>query len=352
MLAHNSLLCSTTGDINSMPRLEDFIFTHENMKLHNGPAGTFEVPARLGAKYSNNSIVEPRLIYEETIFKVHTADYIRDLNDRCKRVGKDKWGCTTCSFINDITCKLCEMCGSLQPYVPWEYLGMIDGDTTYINQHSIKAVYMAVTCACDLSTGIVTGKIPFGFALVRPPGHHASKDTGKGFCLLNNTAIAAEAALEVGASRVFIFDWDLHHGDGIQDHFYNRSDVFYCSMHADGIYPHSGKVEEIGVDDGYGFTLNIPLPKGTTDEDYLNQFTEHVLPAINRFSPDIILIAAGFDGLATDPINIFKLTPYIFSQMIHTMKSINSKIGLILEGGYDVNGIQTCVDLCIESLLH
>ena len=330
--------------------LENIIFTHEIMKLHNGPNGTLEAPNRLGFRFNHNSNLSNFSSYVESVWKVHDWEYVRDLNDRCERIGKDKWGCTSCSFINDTSSKVCDVCLSHKPESSWEYLDMINGDTTYVNRHSMESVLAAVTCACNLSTGIVTGSIPHGFALVRPPGHHASKDTGKGFCLLNNTAIAAEAALNAGASRVFIFDWDLHHGDGIQDHFYSRSDVFYCSIHAEGIYPHTGKSSQIGTDNGSGFTLNIPLPKGVSDDEYFNHFLERVIPSMKSFNPDIILIAAGFDGLATDPINIFQLTPNVYPRLLHSIKSVTPKIGLILEGGYDPNGIQSCVDLCIEAL--
>ena len=337
-----------TNNKNITPEIQDILFTHENMKLHDGPNGSFEIGDRLGSKYVHNSSLEK--LYSRAMCKVHSHKYLNYLQLRCEQIGKQKWGCTSCSFVNDKSRPMCEMCFSHKPIKQWEYLGMVDGDTTYVNQHSMKSIDAAVTCACDLSTGIVTGKIPYGFALVRPPGHHASKDTGRGFCLVNNTAIAAEAALESGASRVFIFDWDLHHGDGIQDHFYDRSDVFYCSMHADGIYPHTGKIDETGNGDGKGFTLNVPLPKGIDNATYLKKFQDIVLPAIQQFNPDIILIAAGFDGLATDPINIFKLTPAVYSDIIHDIQTITSKIGLILEGGYDTGGIQTCVDICIDSL--
>jgi len=352
MLTGVGSMSSLKHNPSKSPELQNILLTNEKMMLHNGPNGSFETPLRLGSKYTSCSCSRNYKSYSDVIRKVHSEQYLNELRSRCEQIGKIKWGCTICSFVNDSSLNSCEICGSNKPNDNWEYLGMIDGDTTYINQHSLQSVFAAVTCACDLSTGIVKGKIPFGFALVRPPGHHASKDTGKGFCLVNNTAIAAEAALDAGASRVFIFDWDLHHGDGIQEHFYHRNDVFYCSMHADGIYPHTGKFNEIGTDNGTGYTLNIPLIKGTTNENYLSKFREYVVPAIKSFNPDIILIAAGFDGLSTDPINMFALTPSIYGQIILDIKSINSRIGLILEGGYDPEGIQTSVDICINALSH
>lgn len=320
------------------------IFTHQSMKSHCGHNGSFEIPSRLGTQIYKDSSLSNN--YRSAMEKVHSPEYLQLLQNRCKQIGSIKWGCNVCSFINNVEDNVCSICYNHRELPDWEYLEMVDGDTTFINKHSFDAIVAAVTCACDLSTSIAKNIIPHGFALIRPPGHHACKDIGKGFCLVNNTAIAAEAALEAGVSKVFIFDWDLHHGDGIQDHFYQRSDVFYCSIHAEGIYPHTGRREE----KGNGYNLNIPLQKGITDDEYLSVVKREVIPAIKDYNPDIILIAAGFDGLATDPIKTFQLTPQVYGDIINAIKQINNKIGLILEGGYDPIGIEQCVNSCMKAL--
>ena len=325
-------------------------FTHSDMLLHSGPSGSFESPERL---HYFRKLTEVKTssypLYEHFVKLVHSTQYLDVLAERFRNIGRFRWGCTACSFINTEG-DICQMCQSSKPSIQWEYLNMIDGDTTYINQYTPQALMAAVVSACELSTRIARNKIKNGFALVRPPGHHATKDTGQGFCLLNNTAIAAEAALAAGASRIFIFDWDLHHGNGIQDHFYSRKDVFYCSMHGEGIYPRSGNKDEIGAEAGLGYTLNIPLPKGTGNRSYLSSFRKEVVPVLKSFNPDLILVAAGFDGLESDPMNFFKLTPEVYASILEMMKAICPKIGLILEGGYDVEMIPVCVERCLSAL--
>ena len=326
------------------------VLTHDAMRLHSGPNGSMECSLRLPVDSKFTQVdIQTFSLYEEFIYLVHSLEYVEFVLNRCDNVGHTNWGCSACSYTNT-NIKRCEMCSTVKPDQSWEYLGTTEGDTTYINLHTRKALEAAIVSSCELSTKLARNEILSGFALVRPPGHHACKDQGQGFCLLNNTAIAAEAALSSGAKRVYVFDWDLHHGNGIQDQFYRRNDVFYCSIHGDSIYPHSGKRDEKGDGPGFNFNLNIPLPKDTTNKTYFKHFISYVIPSIVKFNPDLILIAAGFDGLKSDPINFFHLTPDIYPAMIKELKLVCPKLGLILEGGYDTSNIKSCIDLCISAL--
>lgn len=326
------------------------ILTHKDMLLHTGPITSFECPERLVSGAMEVTDIDPEryVSYVPFVEMVHQKKYIKYITDRCRNVGKKRWGCPICTFLNKKS--PCEMCGNLKPENNWDYLQMVDGDTTFINQNTWKALKAAVVSVCELSTKIAKSEIQTGWALIRPPGHHATASIGQGFCLLNNVAIAAEAALAAGAKKIFIFDWDLHHGNGIQDHFYSRNDVYYCSMHGENIYPHSGHPEEIGVGKGLNYNLNIPLPKGTGDDEYMINFRDLVLPELIRYQPDMILIAAGFDGLESDPMNFLALTPVVYQKILICMKDVCAKIGLILEGGYNIGEIRKCIELCMTCL--
>lgn len=327
------------------------VFTDEIMRFHSGPNGSMEHPGRLFTNWSNAVRVNSATFdsYLRYVYLVHSVFYLQSLFERCKNTGIFRWGCIYCSYINTYG-DTCEMCFSRKTDSRWEYLEMIRGDTTYINFFTPEALKAAVVSACELAISLAQERIRSGFAIIRPPGHHASRDIGQGFCLLNNTAIAAEAALQNGTSQIFIFDWDLHHGNGLQDQFYARKDVFYCSMHAEGIYPHTGRSDEYGIGEGFGYNLNLPLPKGMTDETYFEIFILKVIPALREYNPDLVLIAAGFDGLASDPMGIFSLTPELYPRMINEITKVCPRIGLILEGGYDPAGIEKSIRLCLQVL--
>lgn len=348
----------------SAPEVELFAyFYNEEILLHKGPNSAAETPERLSKivpimqKHPHFHRV-PYKVNENImslIRKVHSDEYIETLVDLMHALEShdSAWGCEKCCYINKSGTDRCEMCYSEPPIRnKWVYFDYIDGDTTYFNLHTLASSMIAAMCAVNMAERLSTAKLKYGFAVVRPPGHHAGRETAEGFCIMNNTAIAAEAALKAGLEKVFIFDWDLHHGNGIQNQFYGRSDVFYASIHAKGIYPGTGSEDEIGEGSGRGYNLNIPLAKGTKTEEYLRHFEQKIIPAITLYNPDVILIAAGFDALKTDPMGIFKLKPRTYGAMLEQIVTAfpTKPLGLILEGGYSSDNIATCIELCANVL--
>ncbi|QLG29291.1 histone deacetylase [Halorarum halophilum] len=197
------------------------------------------------------------------------------------------------------------------------------------------------------------------FALSRPPGHHAVADDAMGFCFVNNAAVAAQSALDsseddgLGADRVAIFDWDVHHGNGTQDIFYERGDVFYASVHEDGLYPGTGDAAETGLGDGAGTTLNASLGAGAGDADYLAVLERAVSPAIERFDPDLVLVSAGFDAHRHDPISRMRVSTEGYALMTDRMRSLADRtdagLAFVLEGGYGLDTLSEGVAVVHET---
>ena len=197
----------------------------------------------------------------------------------------------------------------------------------------------AAEAAADGATGRETP-----FAIGRPPGHHAVSDDAMGFCLLNNAAIAAQALLDAperDVERVLIFDWDVHHGNGIQDIFYADPAVCYVSIHEAGLYPGTGGMDERGVDAGAGTTMNFPLTAGAGDPEYLAIVEEAIAPAIASFAPDVVLVAAGFDAHRHDPISRMQVSTEGFGAMTAAVdaaaQAVDAGVAYILEGGYGLD---------------
>ena len=215
---------------------------------------------------------------------------------------------------------------------------------------AVRAAGAAVTLVEDLQSGAATS----GFALVRPPGHHAERDRAMGFCLFNNVAIAAEHALANGAARVAIVDWDVHHGNGTQHHFEERDDVLFISSHRHPFYPGSGAVEEIGRGRGEGFTLNVPLPARMGDGDFGAIFRDLVAPALLDFQPSLLLVSAGFDAHQRDPLGGMEVSDDGFAGLCGVVrdaaKELRAPLGLVLEGGYDLDALASSVRCCVEVL--
>jgi len=186
------------------------------------------------------------------------------------------------------------------------------------------------------------------FAIGRPPGHHAEFGEAMGFCFFNNAAVAAQAVIDEGdAERVAIFDWDVHHGNGTQDIFYDQGDVFYVSIHEDGLYPGTGDIDETGEGDGVGTTMNIPFRPGTTTAAYVAALEELIEPALSEFDPDLVLVSAGFDAHQHDPISRMRVSTEGFGCLAEQVRAVADEAGaglaFVLEGGYGLDTLSESV---------
>jgi acetoin utilization deacetylase AcuC-like enzyme len=233
----------------------------------------------------------------------------------------------------------------------------IDADT-YIGARSVDAARRAAGSAAALVEDLIAGSdtgARVGVALLRPPGHHATRDTGMGFCLFNNVAVAAYAALQKGLQRVAIVDWDVHHGNGTQDIFWDDGRVLYVSLHQFPFYPGTGAAEEVGTGDGKGTTVNVPLSAGATDATYAAAFHEIVEPVLHDFAPELILLSAGFDAHERDPLASMRLSAQGYGTMARSIASAaaasaKGRIGVLLEGGYDLGALEDSLYATLAAL--
>lgn len=221
--------------------------------------------------------------------------------------------------------------------------GQLDGDT-YFCEGTQQAAWSAAGGVIDLCASIWNGSAQQGFALVRPPGHHAERDRPMGFCLLNNIAIAAADLLERGARRVAIVDWDVHHGNGTQQAFYSDPRVLFISLHQADFYPGTGHVNEVGHGPGQGFNCNVPLPAGSGPEAYAEAFRSVVVPLLSSFDPEMVLASAGFDAHRRDPLASMLLEADSYGAMAAELitcanRSAQGRIAWVLEGGYDLDAL-------------
>ena len=210
---------------------------------------------------------------------------------------------------------------------------------TSISQGTIEGAYESVKIALTAAEILQNEKSIF--ALCRPPGHHASKDQYGGYCFFNNIAIAAEKLIEEGAKKIFILDIDFHHGNGTQEIFYNRPDVYFASLHGDPMeaFPHFlGHADEKGIEDGEGFNLNCPLPRNTSYEQWRKSLIK-VIDEVKTFSPDFFLISLGVDTFEYDPISFFKLKSEDYFDVGRIISSLNLPTLFVMEGGYAINQI-------------
>ncbi|KAG8661598.1 histone deacetylase 15 isoform X2 [Manihot esculenta] len=227
---------------------------------------------------------------------------------------------------------------------------------TYANEHSACAARLAAGLCADLASAIFSGCAKNGFALVRPPGHHAGIKQAMGFCLHNNAAVAALAAQAAGAKKVLIVDWDVHHGNGTQEIFEQNKSVLYISLHrheGGKFYPGTGAVDEIGTNGAAGYCVNIPWSRGGIgDNDYIFAFQHVVLPIAAEFAPDFTIISAGFDAARGDPLGCCDVTPAGYAQMTHMLYTLSGgKLLVILEGGYNLRSISSSATAVIKVLL-
>lgn len=229
--------------------------------------------------------------------------------------------------------------------------GAIDADTA-VGEASYEAALHSAGAACELVRALCSGERALGFSGTRPPGHHAEANRAMGFCLFNNVAVAAELAIErLGAQRVFVLDWDVHHGNGTAESFRRRRDVLYASIHQLGIFPGTGALADAGSGEGEGFTINLPVPAGTGDEVWLSLLEHIVIPAAAEFHPDLVLVSAGFDAHRADPLAGCTVSTEGFAQMAchvrDLARDVGAPLGAVLEGGYalDATAESVCATL-------
>jgi acetoin utilization deacetylase AcuC-like enzyme len=224
---------------------------------------------------------------------------------------------------------------------------------TALNQSSWEATSLASGAACSALDSALSGEA--AFAIARPPGHHAGRATGMGFCLLNHVAVAAEHARSRGVERVAILDWDVHHGNGTQDIFYDDEQVLYLSVHQSPFYPATGGADEVGEGRGRGFTVNVPLPAGSGEEAYAAAFAGVFLPVLREFDPDLILVSAGYDAHAADPLGGMSLEAASFGRFAANLASLAREIDaapltFVLEGGYNLRALTEGVAATIRGV--
>ncbi len=267
--------------------------------------------------------IQPEPIELKWILKVHTPDHLKFVKEMCEKG-----------------------------------VAVLDQGDTHVCEDSYRVALLAaggVTVGID---AVMDGRARNAFCAVRPPGHHAESSRAMGFCLFNNVAVGARYAQKrYGLKRVAIVDWDVHHGNGTQEIFYEDPSVLYVSTHQYPYYPGTGGKNEVGEGEGKGFTLNIPLKAGTGDEEYLVLFDGLVLPALNEFRPEFIFISAGFDAHKDDPLAGILLTEETYAKITSAVKrlaeeSSNGRVVSVLEGGYDLRALPRSVEAHLEVLVQ
>ena len=230
------------------------------------------------------------------------------------------------------------------------------GDTVISNK-SYQVARKSVGAMIEGIDQIMQEKVSSAFAFTRPPGHHAFRDKGMGFCIFNNVAIAAKYLQnKYGIKRILIVDFDVHHGNGTQDIFYSDNSVFYFSIHQHPFYPGSGRQTERGIGNGYGFTLNIDLPKGAGDREFIEGLTNQLIPAMDKFKPEFILVSAGFDAHENDLLGQLKYSNDGYKKATDILLSLAKKYSMnrmmfVLEGGYEPTNIKDASESILNAMI-
>jgi acetoin utilization deacetylase AcuC-like enzyme len=303
---------------------DTFIYTDPLFLEHQAGPGHPESPARLrallddlAARPVQGTVTRrPRPASDEEILAVHSAGYLAVLRATAGRTVR------------------------------------LDPDTV-TSPASFAAAQLAAGAAVGAVEAVWTGQARNAFVWARPPGHHAEQAEAMGFCLLNNVAIAAEAARRLGAERVMILDWDVHHGNGTQHFYQARRDVLFASSHQYPFYPGTGAPDEIGRGEGAGFTVNCALPAGQGDGDYGAVFHDVFLPVGAAFRPDLVIVSAGFDAHTADPLAEMRASERGFAAMCSGVRQLAEsccagRLVLVLEGGYDLAALAGSVHACLE----
>lgn len=264
--------------------------------------------------------IQPIELPDNVLRKIHKPDYLEALEEICRR-------------------------------------GMHFDADTYTTPASWDLALKSAGGAASVATSVWNREAKCGFALTRPPGHHATQGRAMGFCLLNNVALAAEYLVQFeGASRLAIIDLDLHHGNGTQDIFYSRGDVFYISTHQYPHYPGTGWLDETGVGPGEMKTANFPLPHFSGDQEFTAILDEIILRLLDRFQPEMIMVSYGFDPHWKDPLGNLQLTSQGYGKLIEKLvdwadQSCQGRISLFLEGGYNLEAAKSCSLAVVSALL-
>ena len=293
---------------------------------HQTPPGHPDCPERaevmdaVAARWRKRGgeVAAPRAATHEQLARVHDADYLRRVSETFGRAV------------------------------------VLDPDT-YTSPESHDIALLAAGAAVDAVERVLGGSHQTAFALVRPPGHHAERNRSMGFCLFNNVAVAAKHARTLGAERVAIVDFDVHHGNGTQHAFDADPDVLYVSTHQSPYYPGTGGSDEIGVGAGKGFTVNLPLEAGAVDDDYRLVFTDIIVPVLRQFGPALLLVSAGFDAHERDPLGSMRLTAASFGAMTSELRRVaedccGGRMAFVSEGGYDLPALAASLDASVEIL--
>jgi acetoin utilization deacetylase AcuC-like enzyme len=202
---------------------------------------------------------------------------------------------------------------------------------------------------------LLDGAAEYGFSAHRPPGHHATRNRAMGFCLFNSVAVAAQYALDSrGLERVMILDWDVHHGNGTNDIFHASRQVLFISIHQSPLYPGTGPSSDVGSGDGEGFTVNLPVPPGSDDGTFRSLVDEVTVPLLEAFSPQLVLVSAGYDAHVEDPLGGCEVTDDGYAAMTRSVRvacaEAGSALGFILEGGYALRALARCVAATMREL--
>jgi acetoin utilization deacetylase AcuC-like enzyme len=232
--------------------------------------------------------------------------------------------------------------------------GALDLDTP-TSPGSWEAAMHAAGGACALVEALLSGEAPTGFSVLRPPGHHAEPTRGMGFCLFDNVAIGARHAIDaLGAGRVLILDWDVHHGNGTNAIFHASPEVLFASLHQWPFYPGTGELTDVGEGEGEGYSINLPVPAGSGETTWLSLVEHVVMPAAREFGPDLVLVSAGFDAHRDDPLADCLLETSSFAELARWVRALADDLGVpcgaVLEGGYDLGALSSSVAATMEAL--
>ena len=233
----------------------------------------------------------------------------------------------------------------------------IDTPDVSVSTDSHSVALLATGGVLQVVDGVMQKRVDNGFALIRPPGHHAEAGTALGFCLFNNVAIAARYLQQhYGLDKILVMDWDVHHGNGTQHMFEEDPSVLYVSTHQYPFYPGTGAYSETGIGRGSGATLNCPMAAGATDDDYRQAFSEKIIPKIDEFKPDAVLISAGFDAHQADPLGQINLSTEMYGWMSQRLmeaanRHCEGRLISMLEGGYNLDALSLCVAQHLQVLM-